>query len=155
MITCYFTPGKKTYLRHTVVDIIAIKDNKVLLVKRSMKLVEGGKWAIPGGFMERDETIKEAAKREYFEETGWVIDNLNLLTVSDSLDPVKEERQNISFVFIANPIKKTGQPDWESTEIKWFDLNNLPSAKDTAFNHLEYIKIYQSFLDGKVKLPVF
>ncbi len=41
-------------MRHTVVDTIVLKDGKVLLVKRAKKFLEGGKWALVGGFMEKN-----------------------------------------------------------------------------------------------------
>jgi hypothetical protein len=50
MITCYFEDGNKALLRHTVVDVLVLNDkNELLMVKRTAKLVEGGKWGIIGG----------------------------------------------------------------------------------------------------------
>ena len=42
---------------------------KVLLVERGVEPFKG-RWAFPGGFMKRDETALQGAKRELFEETG-------------------------------------------------------------------------------------
>lgn len=56
MITCTFEDGGRGKLRHAVVNAIILKENKILLVKRSPKITEGGKWGLVGGFMDRDET---------------------------------------------------------------------------------------------------
>jgi ADP-ribose pyrophosphatase YjhB (NUDIX family) len=81
MINCTFENGNKANLRHTVVDTIVIKDGKILLVKRNKKLIEGGKWGLTGGYMELNETIVEAAKREVYEESGWEIKDLTLIAI--------------------------------------------------------------------------
>ena len=44
--------------------------NKLLLLQRAFGNVEAGKWGVPAGKLERNETPEEAAKRELFEETG-------------------------------------------------------------------------------------
>ncbi|HEX8932049.1 MAG TPA: NUDIX hydrolase, partial [Patescibacteria group bacterium] len=112
MIHCTFENGNKTSLRHAVVDIIVLKDNQVLLIKRSPKISEGGKWAIIGGFVDRDETLTEAATREVFEETGYRIKNLSLLTIRDNPHRPREDRQNIAFVFFCTALEQEGEMDW-------------------------------------------
>lgn len=47
--------------------------DKVLLCKRSPHQSLPGVWSIPAGSIEKDETPKEAAIREFFEETNFVI----------------------------------------------------------------------------------
>ena len=54
------------------VGAVVFKENKVLLVKRGNPPARGV-WAIPGGSVELGETLKTAAEREIFEETGIVI----------------------------------------------------------------------------------
>ena len=49
--------------------LICIEDNKILLVKRAFNPAKGF-WSLPGGFMELNETLNEAAKRELKEETN-------------------------------------------------------------------------------------
>src|SRR5260370_3414544 len=55
------------------VDVVMMslrkRDLQVLLVKRRSWPYEG-MWAIPGGFVNMDESLEEAAKRELQEETG-------------------------------------------------------------------------------------
>ncbi|EKD76076.1 MAG: ADP-ribose pyrophosphatase, partial [uncultured bacterium] len=105
MISCKFENDRVANLRHVVVDAVIVKDNKVLLTKRALTLREGGKWAVPGGYVERDETALEAVMREVLEETGYscVVDQL--ITVLDSPIRRGDDRQNISFVFAAHVIK--------------------------------------------------
>ena len=143
MITCTFENGAKANLRHAVVDTLVIQENKILLVRRTKKLLEGGKWGLVGGFVDRNETLKQAVKREVFEETGWEIKDIVFLRVKDRPDRPHEDRQNISFVFTAKATEKTGEGDWESDNVQWFALNSLPSEKEIAFDHAEDIEFYK------------
>lgn len=143
MIKCFYEDGNEAKLRHVVADVLVIKDGKLLMVKRNAKLLEGGKWGVVGGFAERDETLAQTAVREVYEETGWEIDDLKLLKVNDNPNRVNEDRQNVSFVYSARPVKQTGKPDWESDEIKWFDLDDLPPREQIAFDHADMIDFYK------------
>ena len=109
MITCTFENGRKSSLRHVVVDVIVLRNEQVLLVKRTKELIEGGKWALVGGFMERDETVQGAVEREIFEETGWRVKDIQLFRIKDGDRPNEDEKQNISFVFYCHADKKEGE----------------------------------------------
>jgi 8-oxo-dGTP diphosphatase len=154
MISCTFEDGNQASLRHTVVDVLVIKDNAILMVKRTAKLLEGGKWGVVGGYVERDETTAQAVAREVMEETGWQLKNLQLLTIRDNPDRPHEDRQNISFVYLAEAVGQTGQPDWESDEVKWFPLDNLPPREQIAFDHAASIDLYARYLKENFTLPV-
>ena len=56
MITCIFENGGKASFRHVVLHAIVERDGQIILEKRTGKLLETGKWALPGGFLDRDET---------------------------------------------------------------------------------------------------
>lgn len=146
MITCTFEKGNNAALRHVVVEALIIKDNKILLEKRAPELLCGGKYAIVGGYMERDENLEEALARETLEETGYIIKILSLLRVKDRPDRPQEDRQNISFVYITEPIEKIQDADAESTEVTWFPLNALPPENQFAFDHYEDILLYKRSL---------
>lgn len=146
MINCIFENNSKSSLRHVCVDTIVIKNNKILLVQRVDKLLEGGKWGLIGGFVERDETLKQAVSREVFEETGYKVSNIKLLTIRDNPNRPHEDRQNIAFVFSCRAGKKTGKPDWESVSQKWFSFDSLPKEKEIAFDHYKNIKLYKKML---------
>jgi len=156
MITCKFENGNEGSLRHAVADILVLKDNKLLLAKRSPKIPEGGKWGLIGGYIERDETITQGATREVLEETGWTIKDLTLIDVNDRPDRDNEDRQNISFTFYCSADQEVSEPDWESTELKWFALTDLPLPELIAFDHLKTINKYLELVSkGTTKLPLF
>ncbi len=143
MIRCHFSQGFETSLRHVVVDVVVVKEGKLLLVRRATKLVEGGKWALVGGYVERDETIEQAARREVLEESGYEVGELQLVTVRDNPDRPNEDTQNISFVFIADALEQKTQPDWEVTEIAWFEVSSLPPRDEIAFDHYLNIELWK------------
>lgn len=144
MITCQFENGNKTVnLRHVVIDALVLRNNQVLLEKRNAKLIEGGKWALAGGYVEKDETLIEALKREILEETGYRIKNIRLIRIIDNPNRPNEKRQNVAFIFKCQAGKKVGDHDWEVDEIQWFDLNNLPPKESIAFDHYDDIQFYK------------
>lgn len=77
----------------------ALVDNgKVLMQQRDVKpdVTMPGRWCLPGGVVEEDETPKQAIKREFFEETGYQLKNPQLLakdfyTVND--------RKTVGYIF--------------------------------------------------------
>lgn len=154
MINCKFENGKEASLRHVTVDTLVLNKNKILLIKRTGKLLEGGKWGLVGGFVDRNETLKEAVERETMEESGYKIKNIKLLTIRDNPDRPKEDRQNISFVFICEALEKIGDSDWEVDDQKWFDLSNIPDQEEVAFDHYEDIQLYLKHLENKIPLPI-
>ena len=146
MINCIFENARKASLRHVTIDGLIVKDNKILLVKRAAHLVSNpNKYALPGGFMARDENTKEA---------GFKCKIISLFKITDKPDRKGEDRQNVNFTFLMEPLNDTAKHDDETSEIKWFDLNNLPQEKEFAFDHLEVVGLYLKYLESPFSLPV-
>ena len=154
MITCSFEHGSTATLRHVVANNLVLQGDKVLLVKRSGKLLEGGKWGLPGGFVDRNETIKQAAAREIMEETGYEVAEMTLFRIIDAPNRPAEDRQNIAFVYFCVARERTGVPDWESSDVQWFPLSALPEEREVAFDHYSTIRLYREFLGNRFELPV-
>ncbi len=154
MINCEFEDGGRASLRHAVVDVLVLKDDKIMLIKRAVGTLEGGKWGLAGGFIDRDETIVQAAAREVLEETGYQIKELVLLKVRDRPERRGEDRQNIVFIYAGTATEKTGQPDDESDEQRWFDLEALPADTDIAFDQADSIKLYLQYRQQKIDVPI-
>lgn len=85
--------------RPVTVDCVIIHDEGVVLIKRGHEPFKGF-YALPGGFVERDETVEQACKREVLEETGLVVTGLQLIGIysEPSRDPV---RYTVAVAFLA------------------------------------------------------
>lgn len=143
MINCTFENEHTASLRHVTVDAIVVSDNKILLVKRASHLTNPNKYALPGGFLDRDETTEDAVRREIKEETGYDVKSVKLFRTNDTPNRKGEDRQNVDFVFIVEVGGKTSKSDNEIQKIAWFDLGKLPKPDDFAFDHYENIELYK------------
>lgn len=142
MINCTFENSRKASLRHVVVDAIITKEQKILLVKRAPHLWNGNKWALPGGFLDRDENLEQSIVREVKEETGLDGKVVKLFKIIDDPSRKNEDRQNVAFVYIVDASGEIKFDPKEVSEAKWFDINQLPKEADFAFDHFEIIKEY-------------
>ncbi len=160
MIHCYFENGDSVSLRHVVVDVIIVKDDAVLLGKRGTyngkPISEYGKWALIGGYLDRDETFIQGAKREVLEETGWKVDNLRLFLFNDNPKREMEDKQNIDIVFVADAVIQTPgfTANEEVSELRWFNSKDLPTSSQIAFDHSGSLVRYFESKSKNIVLPV-
>jgi 8-oxo-dGTP diphosphatase len=119
------------------VDLVAFARSgdglRVLLVKRKNEPF-AGRWALPGGFLEIDEPVEAAARRELREETRTdVAGRVELLGVW--ADPGRDPRgRTISLVHVAElpgppPDPKGGD---DASEAAWVDPSTV---RGLAFDH--------------------
>lgn len=117
------------------VDTVAFAgppDNpEVLLIRRARPPYERC-WALPGGFIDMDEPLEAAARRELLEETGLEVGTLS--QVGAFGDPGRDPRgRTISVVYwtrLERPVPVTGDDD--AREAAWFPVSALPVL---AFDH--------------------
>jgi 8-oxo-dGTP diphosphatase len=110
---------------------------RILLIKRGNEPFKG-QWAIPGGFIEMDEELADAAARELAEETG--LTNVKLQQLQTFGKPGRDPRgRNITVVFWGTTDKTEIHPGDDAAEAKWFEINNLP--ENLAFDHNEVAAI--------------
>ena len=122
-------------------NIIIYDGNRICLVRRRIE-PHKGRAALPGGFVDYNETVEAAAVREAKEETGLDIELVSILGVYS--DPSRNpSKHTISTVFVARPIggeltdNEEGVPSWE-------DLSSLP---DLAFDHKMIISDFRKCLN--------
>lgn len=157
MITCLFEGGNKAIkgLRHVTVGAIAVNEKKqVLLVKRAEGMHNGGKYTIPGGFLDRDENTKQATLRELKEETGYEGEIISLFRINDNPNRPKEDRQNVDFLYIVEITGGEPKNDSEVSRILWVDKDTLPKEEEFAFDHRETILKYFDYLEKDFFLPL-
>lgn len=121
----------------TVAGII-LKDKKILLEKRSRKMIiEGGKWCLPGGYIDFGETAEQGIKREIKEELGLTVKKANFLFYKDEIKS-KLRLYNVVLVFEAKVVGKI-KTGWEVAEVKWFTKKEIEKL-NMAFSHKDIIK---------------
>ncbi|HET8669967.1 MAG TPA: hypothetical protein VFM05_04890, partial [Candidatus Saccharimonadales bacterium] len=64
------------------------------------------------------------------------------LRIKDNPDRPHEDRQNIAFVYTCKATEKVGEGDWESDDMQWFDLSELPPREQIAFDQSDDIAFY-------------
>jgi 8-oxo-dGTP diphosphatase len=123
------------------VVVIATRDGQwnVLLVRRKNPPFQG-RWAIPGGFVEPNEPLEKAARRELLEETGLNPGHLEQLRAFG--DPGRDPRGwTISVAFVTK-LDQREAPSWrpraasDAEEVGWFALEDLPPL---AFDHQQIL----------------
>lgn len=155
MISCQFEDGGSATLRHVTVHALVERDGKLLLVKRAPHLSEGGKWSLPSGFLDRDETASEGVLRELREETGWEGRVTSVFFIKTDPNRPHEDRQNIAFHFIVEPIAKVGEGDRESTAVSWVPVGELPPLADLAYDHGEAVELFLKYKATPFTIPLF
>jgi ADP-ribose pyrophosphatase YjhB (NUDIX family) len=130
------------------VDVIIEIDGGIVLIRRRNPPLG---WALPGGFVDRGESVATAARREAKEETGLDVELRELLGVYS--DPKRDPRGffTISTVFVAGA---TGSPKGgdDAADARVFALDALPP--DVAFDHPTILGDYRRYRSQGVRPPI-
>ncbi len=115
--------------------IFTVEDNelKALLVKRPHWPFEG-KWALPGGFIDMEESLEEAAERTLQEKTG-LKENIYLEQLYTFGEPERDPRTRVitvGYLALVNSEEIEYQRSDKVEEVKWTSVYDLP---ELAFDH--------------------
>ena len=123
----------------TVDAIVLAKENNstyILLIQRGREPFKNS-WALPGGFIEMDETLEIACKRELAEETGLHVEKFTQFKTFDAVNRDPRHR-TISVAFFAElHERKAVKGGDDASKAEWFSINNLP---ELAFDHAIILK---------------
>jgi 8-oxo-dGTP diphosphatase len=117
-----------------VVFTIADGSLKLLLIKRGQEPYKGV-WALPGGFLEPDEGLKECAQRELREETG--LEGLYLEQLYTFGQPGRDPREqvvSVAYLALVSSARVTPKAASDAASAGWHGINQLPPL---AFDHGE------------------
>ncbi|MEN8116380.1 MAG: NUDIX hydrolase [Bacteroidota bacterium] len=122
----------------TVDAIVTVKEagtTFVLLIQRGQEPFKN-KWALPGGFIDIDETLEEACIRELEEETGLVVNYMEQFRAYDAINRDPRHR-TISVVYSAELKEKQDVKGGDdAARAEWFSSDELP---ELAFDHSQIL----------------
>ena len=133
------------------VDIIIIDNSRqpagILLIKRQNEPFAGCH-ALPGGFVDEDESLEEAALRELKEETNISLNTLiQFYAFGDKGRDPRGHNVTVVFYGFVNPDNMPIKAGDDAAELDWFPINTLPPL---AFDHE---KIISKFISEKIQKP--
>ena len=132
--------------------VFPVRDGKVLLQRRA----DNGLWTMHGGAIEIGEVPEDAAKREFFEETGLRANVLELIGVFSGPD-TRYTYPNGDKVFIVGIFylctdffgEVNIDPN-EVQELKWFPLDALPAVEEISPPDRRVFAAFSEFMKNRI-----
>ncbi|MDH3349297.1 MAG: NUDIX hydrolase [Desulfobulbaceae bacterium] len=121
---------------------------KILLIKRDLEPF-ADKWALPGGFVQIEESLEEAARRELHEEAG--VRNVFMEQLYSFGDVGRDPRERVitvAYYALVNISAHNLQAATDARDAAWFAIDDLPPL---AFDHEKIIDMALKRLKGKVR----
>jgi 8-oxo-dGTP diphosphatase len=123
-------------------------DLKLLLIQRKAEPFKG-RWALPGGFVQAEESLEQAARRELTEETG--LARLYLEQLYTFGDPGRDPRERVISVAHYALVKLADhnlRAASDAADVAWFPVAELPKL---AFDHEKIVDVALKRLKAKVR----
>lgn len=120
---------------------------QVLLIQRGLEPFKDH-WALPGGFVQMNETLDEAARRELQEETGLREIFLEQLYTFSGVDRDPRERViSVAYYALVKPADHTTAASTDAADAQWFPVTEIPPL---AFDHATILEAALKRLRGKL-----
>ena len=116
--------GHRTLMQCAASIIIVNEKNQILLGKRT----DNHKWGYAGGSIELDEKVEDCARRELFEETGLIADEIEFFMVNSGPEvhyvyPNGDEVSNIEIIYECRKYHgELKRQEEEIEELKFFNI---------------------------------
>ena len=135
------------------VDVRAfiLSKEKILLIRENS---DDGRWALPGGWADVNESPSESVIREVEEESGYIVEPKLLLAV---LDRSKQGHIPVfpyhvyKMFFHCRIVGGTPRPTFESSESRFFDINQLPALSESRVLPNQIRDFFKAIQQGDTK----
>lgn len=122
----------------TVAAIIVTDDNQVLLTRRAVEPFKG-QWCLPGGHIDKNETVRDAVIREVREEVELPFDP-HFFAYFDEIIP-ERDIHNVVIAFTGTGAGTVHASADEVEEAKWFSFEQTHGLS-FAFSHGDILAAY-------------
>lgn len=115
------------------VGSVIVSDGRVVLIKRGSE-PDCGLWSIPGGLVNRGESLREACARESLEETGIVVEVKKILEILNRIVYDKKGHVQYQFVivdFLTEPIEGELKASTDALDARYVKFEDLKQYKIT------------------------
>jgi 8-oxo-dGTP diphosphatase len=121
-------------MRPFVTDALIVRNGGIVLILRKNEPFKG-KWALPGGFAEADETAEQCCAREALEETGLSVRVKRLIGVFSG--PERDPRGTVAAAYLCEVVGGELKGGDDAKAAEWFPLDRLP---ELGFDHSRIIE---------------
>ena len=124
------------------------KDGKFLLVQENQNICKG-KWNVPAGGLDENESLMEGAKREIYEETGCKVEITGILEI---INEILEGVNVVCFFFDTKIISENIKADGEEiSNVKWFTYEEILNMKDKLRADGYFLSTIKNKIDNKIQ----
>jgi ADP-ribose pyrophosphatase YjhB (NUDIX family) len=128
---------------------VVFKESKILLVR---EVEDHGRWTLPGGWADVNETPSQATVREVFEESGFKTQAVQLLALYD------REKQGhtppfpyhvYKFFFLCEIIGGSAKAHGETSEVGFFGEDEIPELSKSRVTEKQLRRFFQHIINSK------
>jgi colanic acid biosynthesis protein WcaH len=125
------------------VDLLVVTDDSLLLAKRENEPAKG-EWFVPGGRIQKGESLEEAVHRVAREELSVNVEIMEELGAYDHLYETADVsdiggKHYVAHGYVVRPSSNIVDLDEQHSEAKYFDIDALPSVHPNVAAYLDDI----------------
>jgi ADP-ribose pyrophosphatase YjhB (NUDIX family) len=124
---------------------VVFQDSKILLVRET---ADNGRWTLPGGWADVNETPAESVMREVFEESGFETKVIKLLAVYDR----EKQKHQPAFpyhvyklFFHCEIVGGSATVSNETSEVAFFEQQEIPELSESRVTRKQIAKFFEYY----------
>jgi len=119
--------------------VVLGSDGRVLLVRRAHDPY-GGKWDVPGGFLEEGEAPLDGLRRELREETGLEVEPGRFVdALLDRYGDGEDAATTLNMYWEATVAGGEAEAGDDAAEVRWFPRDELPPDGEIGFPNVRQL----------------